>query len=164
MNQLGWDANVSMPTSEGPGSVFFKKRHVWNNRPTLASSCQYGYRFDDLREDVLNSTAQRAAELCLTLYEKFGRLLPSNPNIYGEIRVDPIANAPQYVNEDYNDFVDRHKDKQFSVRKSRFRETSCVVIEFYRYDVVVMSDEFDIILQQIDIANETLSGNRVQFS
>ena len=129
MDKLGWKINIKTPDKH-QGFVFFKKSHEWHGRPMFATTCSYGYRYEALSDEALLHTAQRAAELCLTVYETFGKWIPSTPNIYGIIRVDSIINEPKYLNESYDEFT-KDKYRYSFILSSSSKHNSKVFGNFY---------------------------------
>lgn len=157
MNSLGWNATLIMPDKHD-GSVSFAKRDEWNGRPILASNCSYGYRFSEVDLSVITTVAQRAAELCLTVYETFGDLIPSNANMDGEIRPDFIANKPEYSNISYSEFMEKHADKKLSIQKECPWSPSGWFFSYYSYRVTIMPEDEDAFYSHIQRAKRTLSG------
>jgi len=128
MSDVGWDVLLTMPrTTRGDGRISFSKRGDWNDRPMLPLKISYGYPI--LLEDInaVQSTAQRAAELCLTVAEVFGPVYPSNPNIYGVIVPDRIANQSRHSRFTYQEWIEHQKESGFAVRRSKFNSAGFMV-------------------------------------
>lgn len=157
MNVLGWDATVTMP-GEHDGSVFFSKRNEWNGRPLLASRCAYGYRFESAAWSLVDAAAQRAAELCLTVYEQFGLIIPTTADINGDIRPCLIINQPQYSSITYLEYLEKHRDKQLTIRNAPAWAPDGWCFSYYGFNVTVTPDEEQRLLDNIRSANRVLSG------
>ena len=158
MQNKGWDFNLSAddPT-RAHGWVSFEKHEEWNGRPTLANTPKLGYRFEKDSEDRLLAAAQRAAELAITVQEMFGRYLPGNSNIHGDIQPCPISNQDRYVNLDYPTWKAGHKDKELTFLPEGYLTKDGIAFSYWGHlmlfdgiELPGLLETFDAILQKAD--------------
>lgn len=158
MNKLGWESSLSMP-GKNDGKIYFQKRNEWNGKPLLGSNCSFGYRFRTFQLEEITLTAQRAAELCMKVYEEFGETIPSNPNIYGEIKADFIANKPEFSKLTYAEFLEKHSDKQFSIYELPYRNEKGLLFTYYGHHVLIRESDMGDLLHMLSNAKKSLSGD-----
>jgi hypothetical protein len=158
MNKLGWHFSLNMPNKERKhsGSIYFTKKDPWHSRTTLACSCKYGYSFDDINQTNIQATAQRSAELCLTVYDVFTEDIPGTPNIYGEIKSEIIVNGDDYRHMTYSEFKSKHQDKDFTAYTAFNPEDRR--FSFYRSFIYIVGNERSDILKLIEKLKAKLNG------
>jgi hypothetical protein len=158
MNKLGWHFSLNMPNKERKysGSIYFTKKDPWHSRTTLACSCKYGYSFYDIDQNNILATAQRSAELCLTVYDVFIEDIPGTPNIYGEIKSELIVNGDNYRHMTYSGFKLKHQDKDFTAHTTFGPEDRR--FSFYRSFIYIAENERPDILKLINKLKLKLNG------
>ncbi|APD92294.1 hypothetical protein BM525_20750 (plasmid) [Alteromonas mediterranea] len=159
MGSKGWDVKiVAEDPKSDDGWVCFTKEKEWNGRPTLANTPTFSYRFDKSSDVALDAAAQRAAELALTVYEMFGRYLPTSPNINGDIHACSITNQDKYLQTNYDEWIAGHKDKKLHLLPSSLTYNGNVHIDFWGRRLQIGDSEVTKFMNDIDAIVKKLDG------
>lgn len=160
MSSLGW--TVSLALFDGKrGWVSFEKADPWHQRSKMATRCRYGCEIKSNGDDELDAAAQRAAEICLTVYETFspteGRpaLLPGNPDVHGHITADPFSNRPSHLERDWSFYQQRAKEDRL---KMYWGAGQVLHLDYCRCQVAIPPNEQSQMLMQIAAIQPVLSG------
>lgn len=157
MKDCGWDISISAPLN-GFGSVSFTKNSNWHQRAILSFCPSYGYRIKTFEKEEVENAAQRAAELCLTVYDMFINIIPDTENIYGDIKPCLISNKEEYMSLTYEKFKEKHEDKQIKINKHPSLSKENFQIRYYGRVVVVNSNNIDLIYDDIVMVKRKLLG------
>jgi hypothetical protein len=154
MSQKGWKHSLSTDGRHQYIYIGFSTGDRWHDRATLATDCFFGFREKRTNAKGLVELARRSAELCLTVYDTFVDVIPSNVNAKGVITENPFINKEPFSNESYDEFKARHQDKEFTIRE----RNKNLLATSYMNRIVVKNDDVVHLISDIENVNQKLAG------